>query len=120
MPGITLFRNSENAVAIAAGETLFAEGDAGTEAYVIVEGEFEISHRGVVLATVGPGDIVGEMALIDPNPRSADCRAATAAKYVAVDQRRFTFLVQETPFFAIQVMRIMANRLRTTNEKATT
>lgn len=120
MSGITLFRNSEKATEYAAGSYVFREGDDGKFAYVVVSGELEVFHRGVSLAIVGEGGIVGEMALIDPAPRSADCMARTDARIVEIDQRRFTFLIQETPFFAIQVMRIMAERLRHTNEKATT
>jgi len=52
------------------------------------------------------------MALIDSGPRSATAIAATTAKLVAVDSKQFTFLVQEHPTFALQVMKIMAERLR--------
>ncbi len=60
--------------------------------------------------------MIGEMALIDHLPRSASARATTDAKLVPIDQRRFLFLVQETPFFAIHVMKVMADRLRRMNE----
>jgi CRP/FNR family transcriptional regulator, cyclic AMP receptor protein len=54
--------------------------------------------------------------LIDPAPRSADARARTDARVVRIDKRRFTFLVHEHPTFALQVMTVMAERLRKTNE----
>jgi CRP-like cAMP-binding protein len=57
------------------------------------------------------------MALIDHGARSADAVAETLCKLVPVDQRRFQFLVSETPFFALQVMSIMAGRLRHANER---
>ncbi|HEU5100134.1 MAG TPA: Crp/Fnr family transcriptional regulator [Roseiflexaceae bacterium] len=60
----------------------------------------------------GPGGIVGEMALIDDRPRSATAVAATDCRLVPIDERRFTFLVQQTPMFALAVMRVMAERLR--------
>ena len=52
------------------------------------------------------------MALIDHSPRSATARAQTDCKVALIDERRFMFLVQETPFFALRVMGVMANRLR--------
>jgi CRP-like cAMP-binding protein len=57
------------------------------------------------------------MALIDNSPRSATAIAKTDCKVVPLDQRRFQFLVQETPFFALQVMTIMATRLRHANSR---
>jgi CRP-like cAMP-binding protein len=62
--------------------------------------------------TVGEGGIIGEMGLIDRGPRSATAIAKTDCKLVPLNEQRFTFMVQETPNFALQVMRIMADRLR--------
>lgn len=65
-----------------------------------------------MLEVLGPGQIVGEMALVDHSPRSATAVARTSCKVVVVPEKRFLFLVQQTPFFALQVMRVMAERLR--------
>ena len=80
--------------------------------YVVIEGEVNVLIRGKVVETVAAGGIVGEMALIDTQPRSATVIAHTDCKLVPIDEKRFTFLVQQTPFFSLQVMRVMANRLR--------
>jgi CRP-like cAMP-binding protein len=80
--------------------------------YAIIEGEVEITVKGQPIDLVGPGGIIGEMALIDNSPRSGTASTRTQAKLVPIDQKRFTFLVQQTPYFSIQVMRIMADRLR--------
>ena len=64
------------------------------------------------LEEVGPGTIFGEMALIDLGPRSASAVAVTDCELVSIEKRRFWFLVQETPYFAETVMRVMAERLR--------
>jgi len=85
--------------------------------YVVQEGEVDIVVGTSVAETVAPGGIFGEMALIDQHVRSAGAVARTPCKLVLVDQRRFQFLVAETPFFAIQVMSIMAERLRHANER---
>lgn len=85
--------------------------------YVVAEGDVEIWVGPVLAETVTAGGIFGEMALIDHDVRSADAVAQTACKLVPVDQRRFQYLVSETPFFALQVMGIMAKRLRHANER---
>ena len=59
------------------------------------------------------------MALIDGGPRSAAVRASVASEVVPIDERRFLFMVQQTPFFALRVMRVMSARLRSMNARAT-
>lgn len=114
MTGINLFRNASDAVAYPAGQTIFSEGDSGEQMYAVVSGEVEIVTGGKVLEMVSAGGVFGEMALIDHNPRSASAIAKTDCQVVAVDEKRFQFLVQQTPFFALQMMRILAARLRRT------
>lgn len=97
---------------MAAGSVLFQPGEPGDVLYVVLSGELEIRIGGQVVETIGPGGIVGEMALIDNAPRSAAVNAASDAVVVPVNERRFLFLVQQTPFFALNVMRVMASRLR--------
>ncbi len=112
MSSIDVLRNDPNARAVVAGDTIFNEGDPGDAAYVVTEGEVELSLDGRPLETVGAGGIFGEMALIDRQARSATARAKSDARIVAVDQTRFLYLLQNTPFFAVEVMQIMANRIR--------
>ena len=99
-----------------AGETVFAEGDAGKCMYLVRTGEVEILKSGTVVATVGPGGMFGEMALIDGSDRSATARAKSECELVPVDQKTFLVLVHEMPYFALDVMRMLANRLRAMNE----
>ena len=112
MTTITLFRDDPDAVAYPAGQTIFGEGEKATAMYAVVEGEVELRQDGELIRTVGPGSIFGEMALVEHAPRSATATTKTACKLVEVSERRFNFLVQQTPFFALQVMRIMSERLR--------
>ena len=83
--------------------------------YVLIEGEIEIHVGSVTVEIAGPGSIIGEMALIDRSPRSASAKARTNCRVAVVDLKRFEFLVQNTPYFSIQVMKIMADRLRHSN-----
>jgi len=98
------------------GETIFREGDPATELYVIKSGRVDISTGNRLLATLGDHGIFGEMALIDKTPRSATVTAATDVELVPVNEKQFLFLVGQTPFFALKVMRVLAGRLRVANK----
>jgi CRP/FNR family transcriptional regulator, cyclic AMP receptor protein len=80
-----------------------------------VEGQVELTCHRRVIDVVGPGGIIGELALIDPAPRSATATAVGDARVVTVDRQHFSFLVQQHPTFALQVMAVMAERLRRAN-----
>jgi CRP/FNR family cyclic AMP-dependent transcriptional regulator len=116
MINLHIFRHAET-LDLSAGETIFKQGDMGTAMYVVAEGEVEIWTGPIMLETAHPGSVIGEMALIDNAPRSATAKARTDCKLVSVDQRRFEFLVQQTPYFALEVMQLMAERLRTANAR---
>ncbi len=107
-----LFRNDPKILTVAAGDTLFKEGELGDFMYVLIAGSSEIRVRNLVLEEAGCGTIVGEMAVIDTSPRSATVVAKTRCDFAVIDKKRFHFLVNETPMFAIEVMRVMARRLR--------
>lgn len=104
--------HAEDYVTFRAGTRIFEEGQPGDYMYAVVEGEVEIVSKGKVLETTGAGGIVGELALLDRSKRSASAIARTDCRLVPVDEKRFQYMVQQTPFFALQVMRIMAERLR--------
>jgi CRP/FNR family cyclic AMP-dependent transcriptional regulator len=111
---LNLFRDKE-ATSFAPGQYIFKAGDPGEAMYIVVEGELEILDGSILLETSGQGSIVGELALIDDAPRSATAIAKTDCKLVVVDRRRFLYMVQETPLFALSVMKVLADRLRRKN-----
>src|SRR5574343_1988367 len=113
---IEIFSHNTARIAIQAGQALFREGDEGNQIYVLETGTAEVIVQNRVVETLAHGSIVGEMGLVSPGPHSASVIAKTDCEFVAVDEKRFQFLVQQTPFFAIQVMRMMAERLRATNK----
>ena len=98
------------------GEIIFHEGDPATELYVIKSGRVDVSTGNRLLATLEENGIFGEMALIDKTPRSATVTAATDVELVPVNEKQFLFLVSQTPFFALKVMRVLAGRLRVANK----
>ena len=102
----------------AAGDVIFAEGDKGDAMFVVRTGEVTIERGGGVMETLGGGGVFGEMALIDGSPRSATVRAKTDCEVAPINEKTFLFLVHETPFFAIAVMRTLADRLRRMDEGA--
>jgi CRP/FNR family cyclic AMP-dependent transcriptional regulator len=98
-----------------AGEVIFKEGDPAAEFFVIQSGRVDIQLGNRLLGSLGEHDIFGEMALIDAAPRSATAVAKTDVKLVPVAEKQFLFLVSRTPYFALNVMRTLARRLRAQN-----
>lgn len=115
MDAVRLFDHDPNRQRFAAGEEVFAQGSPRDRMYVVVTGEVEIRIDGVAVEQAGPGGLVGEMALIDDGPRSSAVVARVDSELVPVDRDRFLFLVQQTPFFAFTVMRVLTERLRRMN-----
>jgi CRP/FNR family transcriptional regulator, cyclic AMP receptor protein len=98
-----------------AGDVIFREGEPAQELFIVQSGEVEIRLGNRLLETLPQYSIFGEMALIDNAPRSATAIAATDARLVAVSEKQFLFLISNTPYFALNVMRVMARRLRAAN-----
>jgi CRP-like cAMP-binding protein len=98
-----------------AGDVIFREGDSANELFIIQSGEVEIRLGNRLLEKLPQFSIFGEMALIDSAPRSASAVAATDVKLVPVGEKQLLFLISNTPHFALNVMRVMARRLRVTN-----
>jgi CRP-like cAMP-binding protein len=99
-----------------AGEVIFKEGDEADQLFAIKSGEIAIQLGNRTLAELSANSIFGEMALIDDAPRSATAVAKTDVELVPISEKQFLFLVSQTPFFALKVMRVLARRLRATNK----
>jgi CRP-like cAMP-binding protein len=97
------------------GAELTDQGRPGLECYVIVEGEAGVYIGGERKAVLGPGEMVGEMALIDHRPRSATVKAMTPMKLLALDAKRFKTLLDEMPQASQRVMALLSERLRDNN-----
>lgn len=103
-------------VSFTPGAVIFKEGDTGDKMYIVRAGEVDIERGGKVMETLVPGGVFGEMALIDGSLRSATARAKTDCELAPITERSFLFLVHETPFFALSLMRTLVERLRRMNE----
>ncbi len=108
--------NGAEALSFKAGDTIFREGDNALDLFVIKSGQVRIQIGNRNVAELTPESIFGEMALIDDEPRSATAIAVTDVELVAVSEKQFLFLVSQTPYFALKVMRVLAQRLRNTNK----
>ncbi len=95
-----------------ADEVIFREGDKAVELYVIQKGRVEIHAAHRVLAILGPNEFFGEMALLDPAPRSATAIAATDVTLIPISEKQFLKLVSESPSFALDLLRLFVRRLR--------
>jgi CRP-like cAMP-binding protein len=101
---------------VRAGGVIFHEGEDADEFFVIKSGSVRIQIGNRVMADLTADSIFGEMALIDDEPRSATAVATTDVELVPISEKQFLFLVSQTPYFALKVMRVLAQRLRVTNK----
>jgi CRP/FNR family cyclic AMP-dependent transcriptional regulator len=116
MDFIDLFRNSRKIRKIASGQTLFRQGEVGTEMFVVLEGSADILVGKTIVEIVRPGGIVGEMALIDDEVRSATVVTRTACELVALSTADYDRLLHERPDFGRYVLKIVVQRLRRMNQ----
>jgi len=110
-----LFHNEKELHRVNAGDYLFKAGDKGEVMYVLISGKAQILLGSKVMEDVEPGAILGEMSLIEHTPHSASVLAVSDCEFAAINQKRFHYLIAQTPHFATEIMRIMAHRLRATN-----
>jgi CRP-like cAMP-binding protein len=96
-----------------AGETVFAEGQRGDVMYGVIEGELEVYVDGKMVETIEAGEVFGVGALVQNEAlRATTVIAKTEAKLASLDRQRFMFAVQQTPMFALAVMKSYSDRFR--------
>ena len=98
-------------VAIAAGRAILRQGELGREFVVILEGQAEVTRDGVAVAVLGPGDHMGELALIVDHPRNATVTALTDVVAEVIDRRGFQTLIDDSPTLTRNLLRATATRL---------
>ena len=110
--GIELYTNVKNMKSVQPDEIIFRQGEPGEHMYCVKSGKVQLTVDDAIVETLGPGGIFGEMALLEDEPRSATALALTTCELIKVDKERFEYLMGLTPFFVIQIMRVMTHRLR--------
>jgi CRP/FNR family transcriptional regulator, cyclic AMP receptor protein len=98
-----------------AGKVLCREGEIGSEFYVIMDGEAEVTQNGTALATLGSGDFFGEISLVEDVPRNATVTATTPVRCFLLTRGRFLHVLDEFPDVERKVMRALAKRLVATS-----
>jgi CRP/FNR family transcriptional regulator, cyclic AMP receptor protein len=95
-----------------AGDVLMTEGESGHEFFVVIDGEVGVTSRGETVAKLGPGAYVGELALLDPGPRTATVTALRDTQAVLLSSREFYAAVEDLPGLSRKLLTGMARRLR--------
>ena len=114
-----LFTERTKVLIIPAGQTLFREGEPSNVMYVLVRGTANILVGETVIESAGPGAFLGELALIDASPRAATVTVTTDCRLAPLTKEQFHELIRGTPFFATEVMMVMADRLRRIGRRVT-
>lgn len=113
---LKIFNPATGNLALKDGELLFSAGDrTNGKMYVLLSGQAEVLVAGTMVELVQPGAVIGELAMIDQEDRSATIRCVKDCSFAEIDEERFFYLIQKTPGFALEVMKVMAGRLRRAN-----
>lgn len=104
-------------VDLPAGRHLCEQGSIGREAFVIVGGKAEVRRNGRRVATLGPGDCFGELALLDHGPRTATVTAVTDIDVLVLGAREFAGIIDEVPPIAHKLLKTLAGRIRELDTK---
>jgi CRP/FNR family transcriptional regulator, cyclic AMP receptor protein len=109
-----IFEKEVEPLSVPAGKVIYSEGEKPTAMYIVKLGEVELKVRGTSLEVVGPDGFFGEGALADNGDRLATAVAKTDCVLIPISEKHFIFMIEETPFFGLTVMRKMAERWRRT------
>jgi CRP/FNR family cyclic AMP-dependent transcriptional regulator len=94
-----------------AGKVLAGEGGVGREFLILLDGEVEVARNGKVIAVRGPGDYIGEIALLEHRPRTATVTARTKVVAEVLNRAEFASLLADAPELSSQILATMARRL---------
>ena len=109
---VQIYQKKSSPKNFSAGEVIFKQGEPGDLVYGIIEGEVEISVKGKVIETIEIGDVFGQSALVQPeHKRASTARAKTDCLIAFLDREHFLFVVQQTPIFALEILRSYSNRI---------
>jgi len=110
---VELFANADEHLNFKTGETIFERGSTGHLMYGILAGTVVLQVDGNTVETIEAGDVFGEGALVRSDHRRATTAIAmTDCQLIAVSERRFKFLIENTPMFAIEILQSFSNRLQ--------
>lgn len=108
---LEVFKDSEDTEEFSAGTVIIKEGETGNRMYIVVKGKVDITLKNRNIGSVLPGEIVGEMALLNSDVRSATATAQTDCQLALIDQNSFKLLLKHVPDFALHIVTVLATRL---------
>jgi len=119
--GAAALRSSITEVRLGRGQTLFSEGDEGDRLYVMLSGKVKLTRKSAdgrenLLAVLGPGEMLGELSLFDPGPRTASAVAVTDAVLAGLGHDDLRPFIMRQPEVAVHLLKALATRLRRTND----
>lgn len=103
-------------VEVPAGDQVVSQGDYGHACYVVIDGEATAARDGETIGRVGPGEAIGELAVIEPGPRTATVTADTDMVLLAMNSPEFLTAIEDVPALSRSIMRSLAKRLRDVEE----
>ena len=119
---ITRLASYAHTKVVSAGSTIFAKGDAGNSLFAVCAGTVKVSNQSsegkdAIFNLINAGEIFGEIALLDGQPRTADARALTDCELMVIERRDFIPLVKSEPDIALKLIEVLCARLRRTSEQ---
>jgi CRP-like cAMP-binding protein len=108
---VSIFQQQPDPQAFSAGQVIFEEGQSGDQMYGILEGTVDILVNGKVIETIDTGEVFGVGVLVGVKNRTYTAIAKVDSKLGFLDEKKFLFAVQETPMFALKVMKSYSERL---------
>ena len=103
---------ASNEITRDAGTVLVDQGDAGREAFVVIEGTATVKRNNRKVGTLGPGDAIGELSLLDHGPRTATAVCDTDCSLFVISQRHFLAVLDDVPTIAHKLLAVLAGRIR--------
>jgi CRP/FNR family transcriptional regulator, cyclic AMP receptor protein len=109
-------------VTLKRGATLFSKGDPGNSLFAVISGAVKMSisspeGRNAILNLIGPGEVFGEMAVLDGQPRSADAIANSNCELFVIDRRDFLPFMRNNPALAMKLIELLCERVRRTSDQ---
>jgi len=99
------------------GREIVTQGATGHEAFIIIDGTARVVRNDQEIATMGPGDYFGELALLDGGPRTASVVATSSMTLLVLGQREFAGLIDEVPGLAHKILTSLAQVVRALDDK---
>lgn len=109
--------NITNELEIPPQEQFIDQGEQGDELFIIIEGEVEVYTGGKVLSRIGAGSCIGELSVIDSEPRSTNVKTISSSRFLSIKRKDFLLTMRDNPAISINIMKILADRVRNQNLK---